>query len=294
MVGTARCAVRTPQRGVPTSEEFCRAPIVPWSSRFGLSYLLSNFTCNAIATMLPCRQFMPPKPHPQPPTMENWPTPAAIRKPSPPVSPNRPSLRQHHAISPTFYHGFHGIHRWAIVRVPGGSSVKSVKSVVQLFWVAASSRCARSCPVVPDQASIVLKRAKTRYFSRSNHAMAPNLGNLRGDRPARLSSPKSGRPRWRPAGGFFPPKRVRLPGESARTSRMIRAPPGPVTKCGAGVLACGFWRRPAARVGASSGGTPDELARVDARATSSAAVPAPQKRVEKDFTPGASNPKLVL
>ena len=25
LVGTARCAVRTPQRGVPTSEEFCRA-----------------------------------------------------------------------------------------------------------------------------------------------------------------------------------------------------------------------------------------------------------------------------
>ena len=26
LVGTARCAVRTPQRAVPTSEEFCRAP----------------------------------------------------------------------------------------------------------------------------------------------------------------------------------------------------------------------------------------------------------------------------
>jgi putative membrane protein insertion efficiency factor len=48
--------------------------------------------------------------------------------------------------------------------------------------------------------------------------------------------------------------------------------PGPVTKCGAGILACGFWRRPAARVGAPSGGTPDELAGVDARATLSTAA----------------------
>jgi hypothetical protein len=31
-VGTARCAVRTPQRGVPTFEEFCRAPNITQSS----------------------------------------------------------------------------------------------------------------------------------------------------------------------------------------------------------------------------------------------------------------------
>ena len=38
-------------------------------------------------------------------------------------------------------------------------------------------------------------------------------------------------------------------------------------KRSAGVLACGFWRRPAARVRAPSGGTPDELAGVDGRTT---------------------------
>ena len=45
------------------------------------------------------------------------------------------------------------------------------------------------------------------------------------------------------------------PGQKTRHNQTMNYPPwrdpsGPVTKCSAGVLACGFWRRPAARVAA--------------------------------------------
>jgi hypothetical protein len=117
-------------------------------------------------------------PNPQP--WKNWPTPAASRKPSPPVNPKRARLycNPSESRSPAKIFSRRGAEaqRKQCMAFLVGLSLRLCASARDIPSARSWLRLAALRLIVPNQASIVLKRAKTRYFfSRPSHAMTPPL-----------------------------------------------------------------------------------------------------------------------
>jgi hypothetical protein len=114
--------------------------------------------------MLLCHPLMPPKPHPQPPTKEKLantgPELEAVA-PGPPQSSCTPSASRNFAKILPRISRISRISRIGNCK-GAGSFIREIREIRGSTLLGCGF--VAPCPVVPDQASIVLKRAKTRYF----------------------------------------------------------------------------------------------------------------------------------